>query len=226
MTIWLCKRIEGTMKIMGNNMKTILFDFDGVMVDTFRPSLETHWELDQGEKITEDYYRKCLEGNVYDTFSEEDEQGKLANKKFYDVYIQKLFELPVIPSIAETLEKLAKDYQLIVVSSTITSPIFEWLTQHDLAKYFVEIMGGDVHKSKVEKIKMVFDKYKIKASDCVFITDTLGDLREAEKAGVSSLAVTYGFHEKERLQKGNPTGFIESPQEIIREIEKYWNKFN
>jgi phosphoglycolate phosphatase len=205
-------------------MKTILFDFDGVIVDSFQPALETHWELQPDEKFTEDYYRSCFEGNIYDIFAGESEQEKAANKKFFEVYIPKLFELPVIPSIAETLEKLANNYRLIVVSSTITSPIFEWLAQHDLAKHFTEIMGSDVHKSKVEKIKMIFNKYNIKASDCVFITDTLGDLREAEKAGVSSLAVTYGFHEKERLQKGNPAGYINSPQEMAREIEKYWDK--
>ena len=86
-------------------------------------------------------------------------------------------------------------------------------------------MGSDVHKIKLEKIRMIFEKHGINSDDCVFVTDTLGDLREAKNAGLNCLAVTYGFHSKGTLKKGNPAGFIKTPEDIPIEIENYWKKY-
>ena len=44
---------------------------------------------------------------------------------------------------------------LIIISSSITSPIKEYCRKHDIYNLFDEIFGADVHMSKVEKIKMV-----------------------------------------------------------------------
>ncbi len=71
---------------------------------------------------------------------------------------------------------------------------------------------------------MVFKKYGVKSTECIFVTDTLGDLREAKKMGINSFAVTYGFHKESVLQKGNPDCFIRKPEDILIEIKKYWEK--
>ncbi len=50
-------------------------------------------------------------------------------------------------------------------------------------------------KSKVEKFRMMEEKYGVRKNDMLFITDTLGDIREADKAGVPTIAVTWGAHD-------------------------------
>lgn len=210
----------------GNKKKTILFDFDGVIVDSFRPAFEVSRDIRKSwMDFTEDDYRKCFEGNPYDEFTRIDRRKKVATEEFFKIYIPRFLRLPVIDGITNVLKKLSKKYRLIIVSSTISSPIHEWLTGHNLIHYFTKIMGGDVHESKVEKIKMIFKKYEIVANDCVFITDTLGDLREANEMGINSLVVTYGFHDEDTLKKGKPVGFIEKPQDMVFEIEKYWKEY-
>ena len=207
-----------------NKKKTVLFDFDGVIVDSFQPAFEISRMIRPQIDFTEEAYRKCFEGNPYKTFLEIDKRPEVANEQFFKIYIPRFLKLPTIKGISEALNKLSKKYRLIIVSSTISSPIRKWLTGHNLIHYFTEVMGGDIHKSKVEKIKMIFKKYKIVANDCVFITDTLGDLREASEMSIDSLAVTYGFHDRDTLKKGKPVGFIEKPQDMVFEIEKYWKK--
>ncbi len=202
--------------------KVILFDFDGVIVDSFNSALEVHEQM-SGKVFSAEEYRKIFEGNVYDQKTNQDAKY-FDLEKFFETYVPKLFQLPVIGGVKEAIEELSKNYILIVISSTISSPIKEWLLKNNLAQYFREIMGADVHKSKIEKMKLVFEKYKVGPSDCVFITDTLGDLREAEKMRVNSLVVTYGFHKEDTLLKGNPAGFIRKPQDMVSEIEKYWQK--
>lgn len=111
---------------------------------------------------------------------------------------------------------------MVVISSTITSPIREFLEGHDLANHFAQIMGNDVHKSKVEKIKMVFEKYSVEANDCVFITDTLGDMREAEKMSVGTIGITWGFHTPETLQHGKPFRLVEKPSDLLVAVADYF----
>jgi len=203
--------------------KIILFDFDGVIVDSFELAFKANKTI--RPNLTKRDYFKCFEGNIFEEFQKLNKKRTSDSKRFFRIYIPKLFKLPVINGIPKILKLLAIKYRLIVISSTISSPIREWLDKHNLADYFIEIMGADVHKSKIEKIKMVFKKYKVGVNDCVFITDTLGDILEAKNAGLNSLAVTYGFHSKNILDRGNPAGFIKTPQDIPIEIEKYFKKY-
>lgn len=203
--------------------KIILFDFDGVIVDSFKLAFEVQKMLRSEINFSEDDYRKYFEGNVFDEQIKNDGES-FDVEQFFKIYIPKLLQLPIIDGIHEALIELSSKYGLIVISSTISNPICDWLAGHNLTQYFVEIMGADVHKSKIEKIKMVFEKYGIGVNDCVFITDTLGDLREASKLGIRSLAVTYGFHNEATLLKGDPAGLVRKPQDLIIEVEKYWDK--
>ena len=86
--------------------------------------------------------------------------------------------------------------------------------------YFKEILGLKKHKSKVKKFEYLFQTYKLKSEDCIFITDTLGDILEGNKVNVRTIAVDFGFHEKERLEKGNPFKIISSFEELEKELDK------
>jgi len=121
------------------------------------------------------------------------------------------------------LKELGGDYTLIVISSTFTSPIGQYLQKYNLAHYFDEIMGGDVHKSKATKINMVLEKYKVTSADCVFITDTLGDMKEAAACDVKSIGVTWGFHERERLERGEFFAIADSLKELSEGINSFFN---
>jgi phosphoglycolate phosphatase len=202
--------------------KIILFDFDGVIIDSFDAAFEVNKMLEPS--LTDEWMRRRFEGNINDSLIEE--KGRLATKEedneFFNLYIPRIMKLNMFPGILDVIKNLSEKHILIIVSSTISSPIREYMESHGAARYFAEIMGNDVHKSKVEKIKMVFEKYDVGPEDCVFITDTLGDLREAEKTGVEGIAATWGFHSEETLKKGNPIAIVNSPEELAVEIDKYF----
>ncbi|MFH1582653.1 MAG: HAD hydrolase-like protein, partial [bacterium] len=65
------------------------------------------------------------------------------------------------------------------------------------------------------RMKMVFKKYRAEPKDCVFITDTLGDIREAASLGVKSIGVSWGFQEKGNLLKGKPISIAEKPKDLL-----------
>ena len=89
---------------------------------------------------------------------------------------------------------------------------------------FFEKLDGDmiVHNNKTERINNAFEKYGVGPKDCVFITDTLGDMREAASCGIPSIGVTWGFHKKNNLEKGNPFKIAETPEELIEAVADYF----
>jgi phosphoglycolate phosphatase len=196
--------------------KYLLFDFDGVIVDSFELAYEVKKMI--CPKVDRDNIRRAFEGNINDNFNAGDYH---TNECRHDInfsaeYVPKLKEsVKIFDGMEEVLKDLAESYTLIVISSTLSAPIKELLEKFGLDSYFTEIMGNDVHKSKIEKIKMVFAKYGVGSSDCLFITDTLGDLREASHVDVRAIAVSWGFHSHETLAKGNPYMIVDKPEELI-----------
>ena len=201
----------------------ILFDFDGVIADSFQLAFEVSKMI--YPNITEDALCRLFEGNIN---NKENWQDSCMAECRHDIdfdaeYIPRMKnEVKIVPGIKEVIIELEKDYTLIIVSSTINSPIQEFLEKHGLANHFTQIMGNDVHTSKVEKIKMVFDKFGAEPKDCVFITDTLGDMREAEHTGVEAIGVTWGFHKPETLLIGKPFRLVDKPADLLGAVADYF----
>ncbi len=201
----------------------ILFDFDGVIVDSFQPAFEIQKRI--CPHLTEDVYRRRFEGNINDweePINVHTEECR-HDIDFFMEYIPRMKnEVQIVPGMKDAVIELEKNYTMVVISSTITSPIQEFLEEHKVANHFAQIMGNDVHTSKVEKIKMVFEKYGVGPEDCIFITDTLGDMREAEKMGVGTIGVTWGFHTPETLLRGKPFRLVEKPSELLIAVSDYF----
>jgi phosphoglycolate phosphatase len=203
--------------------KYVLFDFDGVITDSFRIAYETNRMM--CPHLTEDGYRKRFEGNINDWLGgpEAHTDACRHDVNFFAEYIPRFkAEAALVPGMDKVIAELAGKYTLIVISSTVTSPIEEFLESHGLMPHFAWVMGNDVHASKVEKIKMVFSKHGITAQDCVFITDTLGDMREASKTGVGSIGVSWGFHNDGTLKEGSPFRLVDKPQDLPGSVDDYF----
>ena len=68
--------------------------------------------------------------------------------------------------------------------------------------------------SKIKKFNKFLRKYKISKEQCIFITDTLGDILESNKVGIPSIGVSWGYHNKETLKKGSPIFIADTIEEL------------
>jgi len=114
-----------------------------------------------------------------------------------------------------SIKDLASNYTLAIISSSRSSSIRQYLAKHGIEDCFSEIWGRDVDHSKVEKINNLMTKYKADPQHCVFVTDTLGDIEEASKAGIDSIAVSWGLHSVDTLKRGNPKIIIDDEKTLI-----------
>lgn len=206
--------------------KLILFDFDGVILDSFSAAFGTSQLM--CPHLTEDQYRMFFEGNIFNTgqsyFSDTSHSESCRHDTdFWEHYIPRLKrDGRLFPGMEVAVRALAQEHTLIIVSSGDDVFIKEFLAENELAPHFDRVMGNAVHTSKEEKIKMVFADYGAEAHQCIFVTDTLGDMHEAARMEVGSIGVTWGFHEPERLAKGNPFRLVETPKHIPQAVTDYF----
>lgn len=203
--------------------RIILFDFDGVIVDSFEAAYSIVEELRLG--YDREYYRKMFLGNIYDSVDDhhKDDANKAASQaEWFNLYSQKLLALPVIPGMVKVLTDLQKHYRLVIVSSSVNSPIHSYLELHNIHHLFDKVYGADVHRSKVEKMKMVLSEYNITSPDCLFVTDTVGDLHEASKMNIASVVVTWGFHPKAYFADQAYQAMAEKPADLLKIINRHF----
>lgn len=194
-------------------LKHIIFDFDGVVADTF----DVGWALAQehDENATLEDFLAHHDGNVFEAPRINFKAERLA--EFNSEYRRRV-QPGHIERAKGPITRLGANYSLYIVSSNSEHGIREVLDAAGVLPLFVRIMGLETHRSKVEKFKMLIEENGITPENTIFVTDTLGDIKEAEKVGIKTIAETFGFHDRERLAQGNPFRIVDSWDEIEQTI--------
>lgn len=199
------------------NKKIVIFDFDGVIADTFSLCFKI---VDSREYITEPEYRRRFEGNVFDA-KRKFKDPNTTLESFDAHYAPEVMKCETFKGIADAIKALSEKYTLVIVSSTDTVSIDSYLKSVNLRHYFKEILGSDVDRSKVKKIQTVLKDYKAEPADAIFITDTLGDIKEGDHCEVESIAVTWGYNHAEVLKRGRPYAIVNEPAELVQKVTEF-----
>lgn len=201
------------------NKKAILFDFDGVLVNTLPMCWEVHHELNP--TITFDEYSDLSNGNFHAKLKEsyKGDQNEI-QKSYFEKYRNHLPIYTIGEELVLLIEEFSKTHRLFIVSSCVENIIEEHLTREHIREYFTEVLGYNFHSGKTEKILHILDKYSLEAKDTVFVTDTLGDIVEATEAGIDTIAETWGLHDRGRLEKGSPIAIVDTVAELKAKISE------
>lgn len=200
--------------------KIIVFDMDGVLFDTEEVAANYFVKVYPG--LSKETCKELLCGNFHDELlklnpekipeTEEDEERRKLQ------YSEEKSKSPMYLGAKELLEYLHKEnYILILNTSAWNRNCLPMLERTNITSLFDFLATAEVSKSKVEKFKMIQEKYQVQKEDMLFITDTLGDVREAEIAGVPTVAVTWGAHNQgyfEREEHTNLAGIIHTFDEL------------
>ena len=199
--------------------KLLLFDFDGVVVDslnvyegTVRQCLEKIGQplvsrADFLELYDDNFYESLVKRGVNLSAFMEASVAILARVN-YD-------EIKPFYNLIPVLAKLQTKNILAVISSSDSQDI-RLITEHlHLSGYFEDVLGSDAHLSKKEKIIHVLGKYGTPRGRTYYIGDTTGDIKEAKTAGIKTVGVTWGWHTREKLAAANPDYLMDTPEELL-----------
>jgi phosphoglycolate phosphatase len=200
-------------------MKVVIFDFDGVLVDTFDFARRINNEI-RNVSLSEDDYRALFLGNFYASAGQDPAEKITEPTPFFTAYTAELLKTSPIVGIREVLVSLQQSgCHMVIVSSSLDSAISDFLEKEKLSGYFSGIYGASVSKSKVYKLRKVLEDYSVRSEEVVFVTDTLGDIREAGEVGIASIAVTWGYHSPQTLAEGQPSAIVDAPAALLTVIQ-------
>lgn len=203
-----------------NNKKTLIFDFDGTIADTFPYVLQianTLADKFKFEIVEEFNLEKYKSMKLQDIFKEFDVPfWKLpflvrdAQKELKKV----IHKVKPIKDIVPALKSLSRSYQMIILSSNTKNNIASFLKSHSI-DIFEEIHSGSSLFGKHRQINKIIKESNLKKEDTIYIGDEYRDVESARKSGIRVIAVTWGYNSKALLKKYKPNVIIDTPGKLI-----------
>jgi phosphoglycolate phosphatase-like HAD superfamily hydrolase len=208
---------------MDNNLKyLIIFDYDGVIVDSLDINLEIAARACQKIGCPVHPSRADIERLENIAFDELGRQiGVPENKipKFteivFDLLAQNAISPPIFPGIKTVVQKLRRIGHLAVITTNVKTVVNKVFESEGLCQEIDLVMGVEQIGSKSEKICQAMTAFKVGSSFTYMIGDAVSDIREAHKAGVNSIAVNWGYHSKEKLLQTSPDHMVNAPEDIL-----------
>ena len=184
-------------------MKHIIFDMDGVIVDTepeYKKRTE-HFFRQKGFDISDELYNLTCGSNMKETY----ELFKKRVKGFrmdYEAYVQEkraLYQNQPIDArecvdkeIYDLLEWLKKqDFHIALASSSSPETITRYLAQLGIEEYFeMYVSGSWFERSKPDPAIYLYtmEKMKVEPSQCVVVEDSTYGITAARAAGAIVIA--------------------------------------
>ena len=203
----------------------IIFDLDGTLSDSragifngLRYALDKMGvELPAGHDLSS-FIGPPLHDSFYGHFFTDREKVLHAVAIFRTYYAEKgLFENEVYGGIAQLLRDLSPDRKLYVATNK-PQPFAERILHHfKLYHVFEQVSGVDIAKEQVSKTDLVgrlIASFGIDTKQAVMIGDTVYDMEAAQAFGLDTIAVTYGYGNREELSAKRPTHMIDSVEEL------------
>jgi phosphoglycolate phosphatase len=199
-------------------MGLAMFDYDGVIVDSF-------------DQVARDFAEACRANGFYGINTKEDlailhdgncyeQMMKLGLPEWkVDKIIRDyeaiagnhLEEIPLFEGMAEALQLIAGRHKIVIITSNISEQVRNVLKKRGIT-CVEDVIGAELEKSKVKKIRRVMQLYSV--FPAYYIGDTVGDIIEGREAGVLTVGVAWGWHDREKLESVSPDYLVSTPQEL------------
>ncbi|GGD55259.1 HAD family hydrolase [Paenibacillus nasutitermitis] len=184
-------------------IRAVVFDFDGLIIDTETPSYHAFCEVyrEYGAELPFEMYAKCV-GTTFEHFDPhlylsecvgEAIDPKLVNTRFRAVYSRLMSESALRPGVVEYLQTARKlQIKTAIATSASLSWVEPYLQRFELKDYFDHITtADDVSKVKPdpELYLQSLSKLGVAAEEAISFEDSLNGFKAARAAGLNCVVV-------------------------------------
>jgi HAD superfamily hydrolase (TIGR01549 family) len=211
------------------NQKTIIFDFDGTIANSFEETFNVYNELSKRFKC------KPISPK---------EQQELRNKRPQELLkkygITKL-KLPLLllkgrKKLQKKMGKIkpAKDmvkalkalkecgFKMGILTSNSKKNVKIFLENNELKNIFDFISTGKHLFGKSKSLQKILKKKKIPKNSVIYIGDETRDVEATKKAGIPIAAVSWGYNTPEILKSLSPTKLVETPKALVEYLKSFF----
>lgn len=200
--------------------KTIIFDFDGTIVDSMAVILRVYSSLSSTHSLKELSDEDIAKLKNMTPF----EVIKFLDIPFYKIpqllfeaknkYKDYLSDLKPVPGLPFVLIDLQKHYNLRILTSNSRNIVLNFLDNQKI-NCFESVSSEKNIFGKDKSLKKIIKELNLKKDNVVYVGDEVRDIQACQKAGIDIISVSWGLNDFEILKKYKPTYLISDPQDLL-----------
>ena len=209
--------------------KLAIFDFDGTLVDSledvvvcFNKTLEIH----NFPTLTHDEYRERLGGNIDEAVSlilndnSSPENIEIIKKTYGELYSlsPKNHTFP-FADIQELLKELQEKGVILAINSNRKNDSLNMYVDRFFSGIdFVAIEGHNPDypsKPNPHAVNAIIEKSKVSKDECVYIGDSITDIKTAKNAQIDCVLVSWGYGRKDAFESDYPLDIVDEASQIL-----------
>jgi len=211
---------------MKRNVRAVLFDWDGTLVDTSEPAYRSYVRMfaDFGIPFDREIYARTYSPawqHTYRCVNLPEERWTEADQRWLS-YFEEETTAPLVAGAAEALETLAKkNVACGIVTSGTRRRIIRELAEHGVDRHFVYVVCGDDgprRKPHPEALTVCLDRLGVAANDAAYIGDSAEDVMMARAAGVFSVGIRGTYPNHATLLASGPDFVADSVADAVHHL--------
>jgi phosphoglycolate phosphatase-like HAD superfamily hydrolase len=120
----------------------------------------------------------------------------------------------LVKGMDDVIKELARVCTLSIISSSGSDYIRARLAEAGVAHHIAHVLGYEVGADKTKKIQSILDVENYDPADCLFVTDTVKDVRSAAGARVLSVGTSWGMDSADQLLLAGALSVALTPREL------------
>jgi phosphoglycolate phosphatase len=208
------------------DMRTIIFDFDGTIGDSFKVAVEIAHEMTHRSQLVmpEEVVRlrKLRMIEVARELELPKRRWPFLLIRGRKLMTKRLAEVQPFPGMADVLATLHKQgYQLFILSSNSEKNIGRFLQDHALNRYFVRTYSGVGLLGKSRALRHILKQNHLQATDAIYVGDEARDIEGSKRVGMDCVAVGWGYNAPELLAAHAPRAVVVTPEALLESLEAW-----
>ncbi|MCL2705805.1 MAG: HAD hydrolase-like protein [Spirochaetaceae bacterium] len=203
--------------------KLIVFDYDGVIADSLplwisafeKGGIMNNIPLRLDKNILDRIDYISVKDIIKDAGIENDERIPSYISDINNAFNISREDVKLFKGINKLIENLYLAENIVCINTlSETDLVRKKFEQENIFQFISDIAGVDVKGNKSEKTLAFMKKYSFSSKDTFIIGDSTGDIIEGKKAGVTTIAVAYGWHTEKKLLSQKPDYLLSSVEEL------------
>jgi HAD superfamily hydrolase (TIGR01549 family) len=207
------------------NVKGIMFDLDGTILDTrpayieaARIAFKAIGQQAPADQTALEIPKRMEQKQPLDDIVKTNING------FKDVYLKTFYAVSAsktqpFPNTAAALSELSRKAKLVVITMRFVpcKSVVSELEHFHLDQYFVHVLTAlDTHRPKPspEALIKAVAAMDVQMCDCLIVGDSVVDVEAGKAAGAKTVSVLTGLYSRNELEKASPNYILNNVSEL------------